>query len=42
MAARCREMKDRILHEHVPAAMDDDALKAVDKLLADARRHLSA
>ena len=42
MAARCREMKDRILREHVPAAMDDDALKAVDKLLADARRHLSA
>ena len=35
-------MQDRILREHVPAPMDDDTLKAVDKLLADAKRHLSA
>ena len=42
MAARCREMKDQILRQHEPAAMDDDMLKAVDKLLADAKRHLSA
>ncbi len=42
MAARCREMRDRILREHVPTPMDDDTLKAVDKLLADAKRHLSA
>ena len=41
MAARCREMKDRILREHVPAPMDDNTLKAVDKLLSDARRHLA-
>ena len=42
MAARCREMKDRIIREHEPVPMDDDTLKAVDKLLADARRHLSS
>jgi trimethylamine---corrinoid protein Co-methyltransferase len=42
MAARCREMKDRILREHVPAPMDHDVLKAVDKLCDDARRHLLA
>jgi trimethylamine--corrinoid protein Co-methyltransferase len=41
MAARCREMKDRILREHRPAPMDDNTLKAVDKLLSDARRHLA-
>jgi trimethylamine--corrinoid protein Co-methyltransferase len=42
MAARCREMRDRILREHVPTPMDDDTLRAVDKLLADAKRCLSA
>jgi trimethylamine---corrinoid protein Co-methyltransferase len=42
MAARCREMKDRILREHVPTAMDDDLLKAVDRICDDARRHLSS
>jgi trimethylamine--corrinoid protein Co-methyltransferase len=41
MAARCREMRDCILREHVPTPMDDDTLKAVDKLVADAKRHLS-
>ena len=41
MAARCREMKDRILREHVPTPMDHDVLKAVDSLCDDARRHLS-
>jgi trimethylamine--corrinoid protein Co-methyltransferase len=42
LATRCRELKDRILREHVPTPMDDGVLKAVDKLLADARRHLSS
>jgi trimethylamine---corrinoid protein Co-methyltransferase len=42
MAARCRATKDRLLHEHEPTPMDPDVLKAVDKLCADARRHLSA
>ena len=42
MAARCRAMKDRLLREHEPAAMDDDMLRAVDQLLADAKRHLTA
>jgi trimethylamine--corrinoid protein Co-methyltransferase len=42
MADRCREMKDHLLRRHEPAAMDDDMLKAIDKLLADAKRHLSA
>jgi hypothetical protein len=40
MAARCREMRDRLLEEHVPTPMDADTLRAVDRLLADARRHL--
>lgn len=40
MRARCVEMKDRILREHVPEPMDDDTRKAVDNLLQDARRHL--
>ena len=40
MAARCREMRDRLLQERVPTPMDPDTLRAVDQLLADARRHL--
>jgi len=40
MAARCREMRDRLLREHVPTPMDRETLRAVDQLLADARRHL--
>lgn len=41
MAARCREMKDRMLREHVPVPLDDGVRKAVDKLIEDARRHLA-
>lgn len=41
MAARCREMKDRVLREHEPVPMDDGVRKAVDKLVEDARRHLT-
>jgi trimethylamine--corrinoid protein Co-methyltransferase len=41
MAARCRAMKDRLLREHEPTPMDDDRLKAMGRLLADAKRHLS-
>ena len=41
MAARCREMKDRILHEHQPSPLDGDTMKAVGRLLSDAREHLS-
>jgi trimethylamine--corrinoid protein Co-methyltransferase len=41
MAARCREMKDRILREHMPVPLDDGVCKAVDKLVEDARRHLT-
>jgi trimethylamine--corrinoid protein Co-methyltransferase len=40
MRSRCREMKDRLLREHTPAPLPDDVLRDVDKLLADARRHL--
>ena len=42
MAARCRTMKDRLLREHEPTPMSDDTLRAVDQLLADAKRHLAA
>jgi len=42
MAARCRAMKDRLLREHEPTPMSDDTLRAVDQLLADAKRHLAA
>jgi trimethylamine---corrinoid protein Co-methyltransferase len=42
MASRCRELKDRLLREHVPTPLTADTLKSVDKLLADARRHLSS
>lgn len=41
MAARCRAMKDRVLREHLPEPLDDETQKAMDKLLADARRYLS-
>lgn len=41
MATRCREMKDRLLREHVPVPMNADMLKDVDNLLMDAKRHLS-
>ncbi len=41
MAARCRAMKDRLLREHVPTPMDHDTLKAVDRLLKDAKTRLA-
>ncbi len=41
MMTRCKEMKDNILREHNPQPMDNDTQQAVDKLLADAKRHLS-
>jgi trimethylamine--corrinoid protein Co-methyltransferase len=41
MAARCREMRDRILRDHVAAPLDDGVCKAVDTLVEDARRHLT-
>ena len=41
MMSRCREMKDAILRDHAPVPLDGDTLKEVDKLLADARRHLA-
>jgi len=40
MLARCRETRDRLLREHVPAPLDDATRRAVDRLVADAKRHL--
>jgi len=42
MRARCREMKDRLLAEHQVEPLPEDTQREVRKLLADARRHLSA
>lgn len=41
MMARCIAQKNEILARHVPTPMDDDTLKAVDRLIADAKRHLA-
>ena len=41
MMARCIAQKDEILRRHTPAPMDDDTLRAVDQLVADAKRHLA-
>lgn len=40
MRARCREMKDELLRSHEPVPLPDDVNREVDKLLADARKHL--
>jgi trimethylamine--corrinoid protein Co-methyltransferase len=40
MLSRCRAMKDQLHKEHTPTPMDDSTLRDVEKLLADARRHL--
>jgi trimethylamine--corrinoid protein Co-methyltransferase len=41
MYVRCKEMKDRLLKEHVPEPMDRDVQKEIDKLLGEAKKHLS-
>ena len=41
MMARCRERQEAILREHVPVPIEEDKSKAIDRLLSDARRHLS-
>ena len=41
MMARCIAKKDKFLREHTPTPMDDDTCKAVDRLVADAKRHLA-
>ena len=41
MMARCIAKKDEILRRHEPAPMDDDTRRAVDQLVADAKRHLA-
>lgn len=40
MADRCLETMDRVLREHEPEPLADDMAREVDKLLADAKRHL--
>lgn len=39
--ARCREQRDAYLAQYVPHPLADDTLKAMDKFLADAKRHLA-
>jgi trimethylamine--corrinoid protein Co-methyltransferase len=41
MAARCKEMKDKLLKEHVPDPLDSDVQKEIVKLLGDVKKHLS-
>jgi len=38
---RCCQKKDAILAEHQPEPLPDDVLQDIDRLLADARRHLT-
>jgi trimethylamine--corrinoid protein Co-methyltransferase len=38
---RCREMKERILREHVPTPLDDDVGKDIDRFLQDVKRYFS-
>ena len=40
MMARCIAKKDEILSRHAPVPMDDDTVRDVDRLVADAQRHL--
>lgn len=42
MGERCVETVDRLLREHEPEPLPDDVRKDVDKLVADAKRHLEA
>lgn len=37
---RCHEQKDRILKEHDPAPLPDDLRRDIERLVADAKRHL--
>jgi trimethylamine--corrinoid protein Co-methyltransferase len=41
MRTRCKEMKDRLLKEHTPEPLDKEVEREVDKLLKDAKKHLS-
>ncbi|UCB45645.1 MAG: trimethylamine methyltransferase family protein [Spirochaetota bacterium] len=41
MMSRCKEMKDKLLKEHEPEPLADDMQKEIDKLLHDAKKHLS-
>ncbi len=41
MMSRCKEKKDRILKEHIPQPLDNETQKDVNKLLKDAKKHLS-
>jgi trimethylamine--corrinoid protein Co-methyltransferase len=42
MYERCVDMKDRLLREHTPEALDADTAKEVDKIVAAAKKHLTA
>ena len=42
MAQRCREEKERLLREHQPAPLPDDVEKAIEDVLAGARKELEA
>ncbi len=41
MMSRCRAEKDRLLREHTPTPMPSETEREVERLLADARRHLT-
>ena len=41
MRTRCKELKDKLLKEHVPQGLDKSVEKEVDKLLQDAKKKLS-
>lgn len=40
MATRCRKRTDQILRSHKPQPMDEDLVRALDEIVASARRHL--
>ncbi|MDQ1257786.1 MAG: hypothetical protein QG656_2392, partial [Candidatus Hydrogenedentes bacterium] len=41
MMTRCREEKDALLASHTPTPLDDDMTREVNRLVADAQRHLA-